>query len=151
MAQKFKLCRFLSFIDINIQHFPEMCEISESIRRNIKYFLILFGWDLHSPQAKYMEEFKCKNYQEFSSMAELVKFQATIKEEISNLEDSSIQRCQVLKIKLAEYENILGNLIDGKLGKVGQEIDELILNPDFSRVSLKQSSQICEKMYTSHF
>ena len=46
------MCRFLSFIDSNIQHLPDMCELSEYIRRNIKYFLTLFGWDENS---RYME------------------------------------------------------------------------------------------------
>ena len=39
-----KLCKFIVYIDANIQHFPEMCEISENLRRLLKFLALVFGW-----------------------------------------------------------------------------------------------------------
>ena len=64
ITEKFVICKFIHYIDTNIQHFSDMCELSENLRRVIKSLGMAFGWCGDSSFSKYMDEFKCRNYQE---------------------------------------------------------------------------------------
>ena len=58
-----------------------------------------------------------------------------INQQIEGLDNSSIQRLQVLRNKLIEYSQIVECLLLNRLEKLGPLIQSLILNPDFSKVS----------------
>ena len=63
-VSKIILCKFIHYIDCNIQHFEDMCDLSESLRRVLKSLSLAFGWEENSNFSKYMDEFKCRNHQQ---------------------------------------------------------------------------------------
>lgn len=88
IVERMKICKFLYFIDINIQHFSEMCEISENIRRSLKLFAIVFGWLENESFSVYLDEFMCRNYVEFTKTEEIRNFYHLLTIGINNLEGS---------------------------------------------------------------
>lgn len=106
-----KLCKFAFYIDINIQHFPEMCEVSENLRRFLKFLSIIFGWLNNDSYGMYLDEFMCRNYKEFCKTQEFKVFHEQLCVSIGNLDGSLIRRCQVLRIKLIQLLDIIRCII----------------------------------------
>ena len=110
-VSKITLCKFIHYIDCNIQHFEDMCDLSESLRRVLKTLSLVFEWEKGSSFSKYMDEFKCRNYQEIIQEAQMLNIKLLVHIKQSSLEGSQISRCVVLRKKLKQLAEIFEEIL----------------------------------------
>lgn len=76
----------------------------------------------------------CRNYVEFTKTEEIINFYHLLTVGINNLEGSEIRRCQVLRIKLIQLQNIMRCLMCRLFDDLKFSAGKLVLHADFSKV-----------------